>query len=358
MTGDHRYDDPSLLREPMTVAEDSPRGSVLALLGRMRKSAFQGRKLGEAFETWKGMIEGDSLICLGYAASMSSAGMWPLVTWLVERGYVDVLASTSANITEDLLDQMEETRVYRVDPEHVDDVALAEKGYYRFYDHIVSSKKYDQMETVVTGRFFDDLAETWRKPTIPTVRLLFELGLWLDAKGFPKSILATAARRQVPVFCCGLPDGPIGEGYSTSAKAEQAPVVDFFKDYRIATDIMDVAMMSKRGTSVVFLGGGVPKDFLQITATSVRTRHGNADPTPHKASIQITTDNTVYGGLGGATLATECISWGKEAHGSDNVMCFADVTIALPIICQGLSEHFGRAHRREQPKPLKLAEIF
>src|SRR5439155_48641 len=179
MTGDHCYDDPSLLREPMTVAEDSPRGSVLALLGRMRKSAFQGRK-----------------------------------------------------------------------------------------------------------------------PTIPTVRLLFELGLWLDAKGFPKSILATAARRQVPVFCCGLPDGPIGEGYSTSAKAEQAPVVDFFKDYRIATDIMDVAMMSKRGTSVVFLGGGVPKDFLQITATSVRTRHGNADPTPHKASIQITTDNTVYGGLG------------------------------------------------------------
>ncbi|PYN25062.1 MAG: hypothetical protein DMD99_09375, partial [Candidatus Rokuibacteriota bacterium] len=51
-------------------------------------------------------------------------------------------------------------------------------------------------------------------------------------------------------------------------------------------------------------------------------------------------------------------SWGKEAHGSDNVMCFADVTIALPIICQGLSEHFGRGHRRERPKPLKLAEVF
>jgi deoxyhypusine synthase len=285
MTGDLRYDDPSLVREPMTVAEDGPRGSVLTLLGRMSKSAFQGRKLGEAFHAWKRMIEGDSMICLGYAASMSSAGMWPLVTWLVERGYVDVLASTSANITEDLLDLMDDTRVYRVDPEHVDDVALAERGYYRFYDHIVSSKKYDQMETVVTGRFFDDLAETWRKPTIPTVRLLFELGLWLDAKGFPKSILATAARNQVPVFCCGLPDGPIGEGYSTSKKAEQAPVVDFFKDYRIATDIMDSAMMSKRGTSVVFLGGGVPKDFLQITATSVRTRPRSRSPRTTRSSV-------------------------------------------------------------------------
>src|SRR4030095_14866557 len=248
---DLRYDDPSLVREPMTVAEDGPRGSVLSLLGRMSKSAFQGRKLGEAFHAWKRMNEGDSLICLGYAASMSSAGMWPLVTWLVERGYVDVLASTSANITEDLLDMMDGTGVYRVDPEHVDDVALAEKGYYRFYDHIVSSKKYDQMETVVTGRFFDELADTWRKPTIPTVRLLFELGNWLNAKGFQKSILATTARNQVPVFCCGLPDGPIGEGYSTSPKADQAPVVDFFKDYRIATDIMDNAMMSPRGTAVV-----------------------------------------------------------------------------------------------------------
>jgi deoxyhypusine synthase len=90
----------------------------------------------------------------------------------------------------------------------------------------------------------------------------------------------------------------------------------------------------------------------------VRTRHGNVDPTPHKASVQITTDNTVFGGLGGATLGTECISWGKEAHGSANVMCFADVTIALPIICQGLAEHFGRGHRRERPKPLKLPEVF
>ena len=328
------------------------------MLGRMGKSAFQGRKLGEAFEAWKGMIEGDSLICLGYAASMSSAGMWPLITWLVQRGYVDVLASTSANITEDLLDMMDGTRVYRVDPEHVDDVALAEKGYYRFYDHIVSSKKYDQMETVVTGRFFDELAEPGASPRSRRSGCSSSSGTGSTRRASRSRSWRPPRAAQVPVFCCGLPDGPIGEGYSTSPKAEQAPVVDFFKDYRIATDIMDNAMMSNRGTSVVFLGGGVPKDFLQITATSVRTRHGNVDPTPHKASVQITTDNTVFGGLGGATLGTECISWGKEAHGSANVMCFADVTIALPIICQGLAEHFGRGHRRERPKPLKLSEVF
>ena len=183
------------------------------------------------------------------------------------------------------------------------------------------------------------------------------MGLWLDARGFRRSILATAARCQVPVFCCGLPDGPIGEGYDKAKKAEMAPVVDFFRDYKVATDMMDHAMTSGRGTSVVFLGGGVPKDFLQITATSVSSRHGNEGAKPHVAAIQITTDNTIFGGLGGAALATECISWGKEAKGGDNVMCFADVTIALPLICQGLAEHFGPDHRRRQPKPLSLGEV-
>ena len=29
-----------------------------------------------------------------------------------------------------------------------------------------------------------------------------------------------------------------------------------------------------------------------------------------------------------------------------NVMVFADLTIALPLLCQGLLEHYGAAHRR------------
>jgi len=64
------------------------------------------------------------------------------------------------------------------------------------------------------------------------------------------------------------------------------------------------------------------------------------------AAIQITTDNTVFGGLGGASVASECISWGKEAATGDNVMLFADFTIALPLLCQGLLEHYGPAHVR------------
>jgi deoxyhypusine synthase len=316
--------------------------SVSRMLARMRGSAFQGRKLGEAFEAWARMIDGGSLICLGLAGSMSSAGMWPLVTWLVERGYVDLIAATSANVTEDLLEQRG-VRVYQIDPDHVDDEALWRRGFYRFYDHVVSAAEYDAMEDFLAG-FFDHLATAWRRPAIPGVRLVHELGRWLEARGLGGSIAATCARHHVPVFVPAAPDGPLSEGYR--AAKQKGPVVDFFKDYEIALALMDRFMRPGRGTSAIFLGGGVPKDFIQITATSVCAIRGSGESSPHAAAIQITTDNTVFGGLGGAGVGTECISWGKEAPDGDNVMVFTDLTIALPLLCQGLQERYGPAHVR------------
>jgi hypothetical protein len=59
-------------------------------------------------------------------------------------------------------------------------------------------------------------------------------------------------------------------------------------------------------------------------------------------AIQITIDNTVFGGLGGAGVHTGCISWGKEEAEGRNVMVFTDLTIALPLLCQA----YGPDHVR------------
>jgi len=336
---------PGPVREPMRVmAVDDPGGSVARMLTRLGEGAFQGRKLGEAFEAWKRMIDGPTLICAGLAGSMASAGLWPLLTWLVERGYVDLVASTAANVTEDLLEQRG-VSFHRIDPDHVDDRALWEKGFYRFYDHVVSSVEYDRMEDF-TGEFFEHLADTWRPPTISGVRFMHELGRWLDARGLGGSVAATCARRGVPLFVPAAHDGPLAEGYRTARR--RGPAVDFFKDYEVALRLMERAMTPERGTSALFFGGGVPKDFIQIIATSVCAIRGSVEASPHLAAVQITTDHTVFGGLGGASVATECISWGKESPDGDNVMVFTDVTIALPLLCQGLYEHYGPGHVRRR----------
>src|SRR2546430_12984191 len=111
-------------------------------------------------------------------------------------GYVAVLSPTSHKPPGNPLERLAENRLYRVSADGVDDADLWTAGYYRFYDHVVSKTRYDELETRVLGAFVDDLAERWRKPSIPTVRLLHELGLWLDDKGLGAPILATAARRQ------------------------------------------------------------------------------------------------------------------------------------------------------------------
>lgn len=338
---------PGPVREPLSVvAKDG--APVSRLLSRMQTSAFQGRKLGEAFDVWKRMIDGPGLICVGLAGSMASAGMWPLVTWLVERGYVDLVVSTSANATEDLLEQRG-VAFYRIDPDHVDDAELWRRGFYRFYDHVVSAVEYDRMEDFLGG-FFEHLAATWTAPTISGARCMHELGRWLDAQGLSGALAATCFREGVPLFVPAAPDGPISEGYRAARR--KGPVVDFFRDYELAIRIMDGWMTPARGTGAIFLGGGVPKDFIQITATSVCAIRGGVEASPHLAAIQITTDHTVFGGLGGAGVGTECISWGKESPAGMNVMVFADVTIALPLLCQGLLEHYGPDHRRRTCRPV------
>jgi deoxyhypusine synthase len=305
------------VREPLRLVPDTSAGTVAPLLTRMAASAFQGRRLGEAFAAWKRMIDGGSLIALGLAGSMASAGLWPLVVWLIERGYVDLVVSTSANATEDLLEHRG-VRVRQIDADRVDDERLRRAGFYRFYDHVVPTADYDAMEDFTRG-FFEHLAASWPEPSISGVAFMRRLGEWLAQQGMGAALAATCARHGVPLFVPAAPDGPLAEGYRAARR--KGPVVE------------------------IFFGGGVPKDFIQITATSVSTLRG-AVACPHIAAIQITTDNPVYGGLGGAGVNTEAISWGKEKVDGDNVMVFADLTIAVPLLCQGLFEHYGPRHVR------------
>jgi deoxyhypusine synthase len=194
-----------------------------------------------------------------------------------------------------------------------------------------------------TADFFRHLATSWKHASRSGARFMAEYGRWLEAQGLGASVAATCARHGVPLFVPAAHDGPLAEGYRESGV--RGPAVDFFRDYDVALKLMDRYMTPGRGTSAIFVGGGVPKDFIQITATSVCAIRGG-EASPHRAAIQITTDNTVFGGLGGASVSSECISWGKETPDGDNVMCFTDATIALPLLCQGLAEHYGPAHRR------------
>ena len=237
------------------------------LLDRMRHSAFQGRKLGEAFEAWQRMIDGDGLICLGLAGSLASAGLGPLVAWLVERGYVDLVASTSANVTEDLL-ELRGARFFQVDPEHVDDAELWRRGFYRFYDHVVSAADYDAMEDFTRG-FFESLAKHWPR-AVDHRRALHARVRRLARRA--RASAARSRRRASATACrCSCRPRPTGRWpRAIGRRRAQGPGGGLLRaTTRSRSRSWARYMPPGPGTSAIFLGGGVPKDFIQITATSV-----------------------------------------------------------------------------------------
>ena len=66
--------------------------SVSDLLAEMSKTAYQGRKLGEAVDVWEAMLNEKGLvIIMGFSGSMSTAGQWQMINWLIENRYIDVL---------------------------------------------------------------------------------------------------------------------------------------------------------------------------------------------------------------------------------------------------------------------------
>ena len=93
-------------------------------------------------------------------------------------------------------------------------------------------------------------------------------------------------------------------------------------------DILDIAWTSRK-SGVFYLGGGVPKNFIQ---QSMQFSPKNA-----QYGVQITTGRAEFGGSSGASLK-EGISWGKMNKNAEFVDLFLDSTIALPIIYAALKE--------------------
>jgi deoxyhypusine synthase len=149
--------------------------------------------------------------------------------------------------------------------------------------------------------------------------------------GAKDSILTAAYRAGVPIFAPALSDSSIGIGLTIASRAGHHILVDHVKD----TDEITRIVEASGKTGVVYVGGGVPKNFIQQTEI-VASISGKTDM-GHEYAIQYTTDSPQWGGLSGCTF-DEAVSWGKISTKAKKVQVFVDATIALPLISQALFE--------------------
>ena len=325
--------------KPIEVKEKT----ISQLLKEMSDTGFQGRKLGEAIDVWERMIKDkDVTIIMGFAGSMSTTGQWKIIKWLMENHFIDVLVSTGANISEDIVDAM--GYPYWKGSHNVNDADLLKYDINRYYDVFGSDVEYTEMINL-TRDFILTLKENH---SYSSREFLYLFGKWLSEKNI-KSIVATAAENKVPVFCPAIVDSTYGDACLLAKAKGFNLILDQAQDFR---EFMGLAGKVK-DVGVIYIGGGVPKDFIQLLAVSspylkedkeFEKRDGILRESmgehyyPHKYAIQITTDSPQWGGLSGCTFK-EAVSWGKiTKEEKDRVICYCDATIGLPIIAHALNE--------------------
>ena len=304
--------------------------SIHELLLEMVDVSFQGRALGEAYRVLIDMFgDAGNTVFLGLAGSMSTAGMWKIIKWLVEERYVDVVVSTGAIISEDIFEAMG-FNYYKVHP-CIDDTLLLKHKYDRFYDTVASELEYRRMETLI-----EEYTETLPDNKVySTAEFLYDFGKYLDERGID-SIVAAAYRAKVPVFSPALVDSGYGMALLLAYRRGKRIVLDMVKDFH---QLVEIGRRAEK-LSAIYVGGGVPKDYVNlVTVAQTLIAEYEENLCDYYKSfeyiVQFTTDMAQWGGLSGATLE-EAVSWGKVAPTAKKKMVNVDATIALPLIAHGL----------------------
>ena len=326
-----------VLSKPVRTIEVGKK-SVSRLLEEMAQTGFQGKKLGEVAKIWTEMTSRKDLtIFMGLAGSLSTTGQWKIVRWLIEKRYIDVLVSTGANISEDLLEAIG-YRYYQ-GTWLANDEELLRLKIDRFYDVYADEYQYRKLEDLIL-KFASGLDD---KLVYSTREFLWLFGEYQSKKGI-RSITAAAYERKVPVYSPGLIDSGYGVALSLLKRKGKLIRLDQTKDME---ELAKIAEKTRR-TGVVYLGGGVPKDTIQLATVIKSLVKGGEKETPHDYAIQITADSPQWGGLSGCTLE-EAVSWGKIAPDARKATLYCDVTLALPIIVHAINE---RVQRRVDPPDL------
>lgn len=328
-------------REDFLQAPTAPinvnKKSTGELLKEMQQLGFQGRKLGEAAEAWLGMMrEKNILIFLGISGAMVPAGMRKVISYLIKERFVDCIVTTGANIFHDIYEALGKT--HYMGSCNVDDEELFSCSIDRIYDVFAPEKEFEKLDTLI-GDFADELDVKKRYSSREFLQLLAKK---IEKQAKEKdSILLTAAKAGVPIFSPSIADSSIGIGLAIAMKNGRNIMIDTIKD---VYEITRLATKFNK-TGVVYVGGGVPKNFIQ--QIEIVAKMFNHEIKGHEYAVQFTADAPHWGGLSGCTFE-EAVSWGKISSRAKKVQVFVDATIALPIVAHALRDRTEKEGKRKK----------
>ncbi|WP_407416381.1 deoxyhypusine synthase [Methanobrevibacter sp.] len=255
------------------------------------------------------MIKDEEMnVFMSLGGPLIPGGMRNIVTNMVREGHVDLIISSGANITHDMLEAFGGNH-YR--DEGRDDEDLNAEGIGRIADINVGSDDFEIFESEII-KIFEDISS--QKPKISIQELLYEVGLRIEDEN---SFLATAARMKTPIFAPGLIDSMFGLQLWMFSQDHDF-TVDAVADMHYLSDIV----FNSKKIGGVLLGGGLTKHYTLASTLLI----GGLD-----SAIQITLDRPEAGSLSGAPLQ-EAKSWSKAKCESTLETVIGDVTVIFPLI--------------------------
>lgn len=281
----------------------------------LRVGVLGAGRLGRATTIVRRMFaDPDCYTFLSMSGPMIPGGLRETVRCLVERGYIDAIVTSGANIVHDLVEAYGGAH-YRV-PAGKDDCELREAGMGRIADIFVKEEDFEKFEKGIY-EFLDGLPSQKMTSLAPS-EFLRELG---ETVGDESSFVRQASVHSVPIFSPGLMDSMLGFHLYTYSTTKRL-ALDFVKDLRILGE----TITQQKKTGAIMLGGGLTKHFT-MGSTILR---GGLD-----MAVQITLDRPEGGSQSGAPLV-EGVSWQKVQPDANFETVIGDATVIFPLMIVGV----------------------
>jgi len=326
-----------------------------------REMAYSSRTLAQAADIYSEMLtDRGCAVILTLAGSMISAGLKEAIITLVENDMVDAIVSTGANIVDQDFFEGLGYKHYIApgSPENppVDDPTLRELMIDRIYDTYIDEEQLRACDDRMK-RLFDDLP-----PRAYSSREIVDAMGALLQEEYPenRSIVRSAHKKRVPIFCPALSDCSAGFGivlHQTEKRrlGQEFVTFDSGADFRELTEIKLVA----GDTGILMLGGGVPKNFVQdiVVAAELLAEQDGFDGSPddiamHKYAVQFTVADSRDGALSGSTLREAC-SWGKVDVAREQ-MVYGELSALFPLLAS--DAYHRQAWRGREAR--RFADLF
>lgn len=328
------------------------------LLTAMSKTAFGGRKLGEAFEVlWTMIQDPDCKVVMTLSGAMTIAKMGKIISMMIDHGMVQCIVSTGALIAHGLSESIGKTH-YQHHPS-MNDEELFRKGYNRVYDTLEMEANLNYVEHVVS----ETLKRIDPDRPLSSEIMTRELGKTLVEEYGGEGILKSAYLKKVPVFIPAFTDSEVGLDVGTWAMARELDRArsrtngkgdlavltaihqssPSFNPYLDLNSYADHVLSAKR-LGIFTIGGGVPRNWAQQVGPYIEIgnlRLGlSVKPPRFHYGVRVCPEPDYWGGLSGCTYQ-EGLSWGKFVTPNDGgrfAEVLSDATVVWPLLMMGLME--------------------